>query len=93
MAKYLIITKERDFISNSRDALKHLKNSTGTGCMVYDKDGWYISYAKRDYNGVPRRAIALCDGEPRLYYAKIIKKFPVGTVWEDINDIVSEYMN
>ena len=92
MNKYLIITKERDFISKSRDALKHLKNSIGCGCMVYDKDGWFISYAKKDDNGVPRRAPAICDGEPHLYYAKIIKEYPIGIEWEDVDNIVSQYI-
>lgn len=93
MKKYLVITREKDFISNSRDALKHLKNSSGLSCMVYDKDGWWISFARRNDDGVPKRENPFPDGEPRLYYAKIIKTFPVGTVWEDVSDIVPEYMD
>ena len=50
--KYLIITEAKDFISTSLNAKKHLEKSNGNSVMVYDKNGWFIRYAKR-INGVP----------------------------------------
>ncbi len=80
--KYLIITKECDFISNSLNAKKHLANSKGDSVMVYDKFGWWIRYARRE-NGVIKSLKPYNDGTPRKWAVDFIRKHNVGDIIDD----------
>ena len=85
--KYLIITEEKDFISNSLNAKKHLESSNGNSVMVYDKNGWFIRYAKR-INGVPVKVRACCDGEPRKWAADFIRNHNIGDSANDARILI-----
>ena len=84
--KYLIITEAKDFISTSLNAKKHLEKSKGCAVMVYDKEGWFIRYAKR-INGAPVKVRACCDGEPRKWAADFIRNHNVGDMVDDASII------
>ena len=80
--KYLIITKECDFVSNSLNAKKHLENSKGNAVMVYDRYGWWIRYAKR-INGRIESMKVNDDGIARKWAIDFIKNNKVGTKTKD----------
>ena len=80
--KYLIITKECDFISNSLNAKKHLANSNGDSVMVYDKFGWWIRYARRK-NGIIEKRNAYNDGISRKWAIDFIREHKVGDSIDD----------
>lgn len=80
--KYLIITKEKDFISKSKSAVNHLKKSNGNCVMVYDKEGKFIKYAVRE-NGKPTDARPCADGRLRKFAVDLIKEYKVGTEFKD----------
>ena len=81
--RYLVIvrgdklsTPSTYFPSNSRDSIKHMLENNGTYCWVYDKDGWWISHARRDpETGKAYHAPMFPDGEPRTRYAVMLAKF------------------
>lgn len=83
MAKYLIVTKEKDYISSSRDVKKHMLNTNGTGLMIYDKDGILINTAKKDENGKIITIKGLFDGNPREWAIDFIKNNVVGAFSKD----------
>lgn len=58
------------FVSESRNAIKHLETLSAKTVWVYDKNGWWLSFADRDKNGKPYRPIMYRDGEPRKFYAQ-----------------------
>ena len=80
--KYLIITKEGDFISTSLNAKKHLANSKGDAVMIYDKYGWWIRYARRK-NGIIEKRNAYNDGIVCEWAIDFIKNHKVGDMVED----------
>ena len=61
-------------ISKSRDAIKHLRALNAQTVWVYDKNGYWVSFADRDVNGNPYRPKMLPDGEPRKKYAEAYEK-------------------
>ena len=64
------------FPSNSRNSIKHLEEQGGTYCWIYDKDGWWVSYAHRDpKTGKVYHPKMFPDGEPRVKYAKMLEEF------------------
>ena len=58
-------------LTKSRNAMKLIEQFHAKGVWVYDKDGWWISHAWRSEDGKTFRPRMMCDGEPRLYYAKL----------------------
>jgi hypothetical protein len=81
--RYLVIvrgdklsTPSTYFPSNSRDSIKHMLENNGTYCWVYDKDGWWLSHARRDSKtGKAYHAPMFPDGEPRRRYAVMLAEF------------------
>ena len=61
-------------ISKSRDAIKHLRALNAQTVWVYDKNGYWVSFADRTVNGNPYRPKMLPDGEPRKKYAEAYEK-------------------
>jgi len=82
--KYFVVWRSRNNkqsnyeISNSRNAMKHLEEKDAQTVWVYDKDGWWLSFADRDQNGKPYRPQMCPDGEPRKYYAEKFKELNCG---------------
>lgn len=76
MKKYLIVYRPRGSkqskyeISESRDAMKHIKRLNAQTVWVYDRNGWWLSFADLDKNGIPYRPQMFPDGEPKEYYAR-----------------------
>ena len=73
---YLVITDGaiHYFLSSSRDAVKILREqNTAKTVWVYDRNGWWLSYAKRTPSGSVSRAKMFPDGAPREYYIRIYK--------------------
>lgn len=76
---YLVIYRERNgkdmkgnyLLSKSRDSIKHLIKLNAQTVWVYDKDGWWVSFADRDKDGNPFRPKMYLDGEPRKRYAQM----------------------
>lgn len=81
--RYLVIVRGEKlsvpstyFPSNSRDSIKHMLENNGTYCWVYDKNGWWISHARKDpKTGKAYHAPMFPDGEPRTRYAVMLEKF------------------
>ncbi len=81
--RYLVIVRDDTlntpstyFPSNSRDSIKHMLENNGTYCWVYDKDGWWLSYARRDSKtGKVYHPRMFPDGEPRPKYAAMLAEF------------------
>ena len=91
MAKYLIISKERDYISSSRNTKDHAYKTKGKGIQVYDKNGELINSATKDENGnVTLHGRKFYDGEPREWAAEFIKDNEVGTSVPDACKIYYE---
>lgn len=61
-------------ISKSRNAIKHLKDLNAQTVWVYDRNGYWLSFADRDKNGIPYRPTMYPDGEPRLHYAMMYSR-------------------
>ena len=53
MAKYLIITKERDFVDTKWKQLAKTLDTIGVRCQVYDKNGTLV-YPAQYYDGEDR---------------------------------------
>lgn len=71
MSKYLIVTKDKDYISRYwKSVAKKLKDS----CMVYDSTGCLIY------------PYSLYDGEDRLWAKRIIENHNVGDCFDDAED-------
>lgn len=84
MSKYLIITRERDYISSSKNIKTHFMKTNGNGVMIYNKEGVLINSAKRTEKG---KTIVyggmFYDGEPRQWVVDFIKNNKDGTEVED----------
>lgn len=88
MSKYLIVSKEGDFISSSRSAKKHILNTEGKNIMVYDKDGILINIAEKDVSGnVIVHGNKFYDGEPRQWVIDFVKNNKVGTMVKDAHTV------
>lgn len=61
-------------LSRSRDAMKHIERLSAQTVWVYDKNGYWVSFADRDKNGKPYRPRMYPDGEPRAFYADIFRR-------------------
>ena len=61
-------------ISKSRDAFKHLQTLNAQTVWVYDKDGYWISFADRVVDGKPYRPKMFPDGEPRKRYVEAYER-------------------
>lgn len=94
MAKYLVITNKKDFISESRNAKLHLETTGGAWCMIYDTKGEWVSGGEIQ-NGKFKQTDVNClsDGMPRLQYASVIKEFPVGTEWDWVDEFLREQVH
>lgn len=89
MAKYLIITKEGDFISNSRNIKTHTLNSNGSGVMIYDKNGILINSSTKSEDGnITIHGNKFYDGEPRQWAASFIKDNVIGIIVDDAKEFV-----
>lgn len=92
--KYLVLTENRDFISESRNAKHHLETNSGRWCMIYDRNGEWVSGGEIENGKFKQTNVDyLSDGAPRLQYAAIIKEFPIGTEWENVDDFIRESMH
>lgn len=79
MAKYLIVTKEGDFVSESSSAKNHLKKSQGEVVMVYDTKGYLVDSARRKSDGTLKKyGTTYSDGESRIWAKAYLKKSKVG---------------
>lgn len=84
MLKYLIITKEGDYISSSKNIRKHFLKTNGSGIMIYNKDGVLINSAHRtDAGKVIVHGGKFYDGEPRQWASNFIKNNKEGAMVED----------
>lgn len=61
-------------ISKYRDAMRHINALSAQTVWVYDKDGYWISFADRDDKGNPYRPKMYPDGEPRKFYADMHRR-------------------
>lgn len=85
MKKYLIITKECDYISPSRNIREHAKYTEGNGVMVYDKDGILINSATKNAKGkIIIHGSKFFDGKPRQWAINFIKNNEIGAKIEDV---------
>lgn len=78
--QYLVIVRIGDdnyyFPSNSRNSIKQMEENKGTYCWVYDKDGFWLSYAAKDkQTGRSFHPRMFPDGEPRERYAEMLREF------------------
>lgn len=88
MTKYLIISKECDYISSSRNIKDHICKTNGKGIQVYDKDGELINSATRNENGdIFIHGKKFYDGEPRKWAEWFIKNNDIGTSVPDAREI------
>jgi hypothetical protein len=84
MSKYLIVTKECDYISSSKNAKEHTQRTKGTGVMIYDKDGILINSTTKNIEGkIITHGSKFFDGEPRKWAIDFIKNNVVGTIIND----------
>lgn len=81
--RYLVVIRDDTlntptvhFPSNSRNSIKHLQENNGTYCWVYDKNGWWLSYAHRDpKTGKAYHPRMFPDGVPRQRYTEMLAEF------------------
>jgi len=79
MAKYLIVTKEKDFVSSSKNAKNHTYATNCKGVMVYDVDGNLVDSSSTNGDGVVvREGTRFADGEPRAWTKEFLKNHKTG---------------
>jgi hypothetical protein len=61
-------------LSKSRDAMKHIENLNAQTVWVYDKNGYWVSFADRDQSGKPYRPKMYSDGEPKAFYSDMFQR-------------------
>lgn len=72
MKQYLVVcsgsNSAKYSLSTSRNAMRHLVEKNAKTVWVYDKNGWWISFADTDKSGNPFRPKMYHDGEPKQFY-------------------------